>query len=65
MNDPRDEIATYEQQTIVLRLDHDEATALVSLLVEVPPDHPHKDEATLLADKAASEYFEHFARRLA
>jgi hypothetical protein len=65
MSDPLDDLHAYERQTIVLRLDYDEARDLVSILALVSLSDPLKERAVLLTDKVASECFEHHARRFA
>ena len=65
MTDLLDDLDAYERRTIVVRLDEQEASDLTSILALVATDDPLKERATLLADKVASEYFEHHAGRLA
>lgn len=65
MRDPLAEVEAYERETMVLRLDEAEARALISLLVLIENDHPQKEDAILLCDKVASEFFERFSRNLA
>lgn len=40
------------------------ARALIDLLVLVAPSDPQKEDAILLCDKTASEFFERFSRNL-
>jgi nitrogen regulatory protein PII-like uncharacterized protein len=63
MDDVWHDLTAYEDAAIVVRLDEDEARNLTTILATVAKNDALKEQAVLLADKVASEYFEHFAGR--
>ena len=56
------QLAEYERQSITLRLDERETSALLALLIDVDPSHHLKAQAVQLAEKLGSEYCEHLPR---
>jgi len=49
------ELNEYERDTLVLRLDKQEVSDLIAILVDCPLDHPYKAGAVALAEKLGSE----------
>ena len=65
MDELHDELSAYEQQTITLRLDQQEAFALLDILVLIPPTHERKPEAFRIVDRLSYEMDTFKWRRLA
>jgi hypothetical protein len=63
MDDLWSQLDAYERDTLVLRLDKRETSALIALLIDVSLSHHLKAEAVLLADKLGSEYCEHLPKK--
>jgi hypothetical protein len=64
MDDLWSELDAYERDTLTLRLDEREVSALLALLIDVPRRHHLKARAVALADKLGSEYCEHLPKEI-